>query len=289
MSPTTATAPRHPAAFPNYLLAAIELHLTAERRALGRPLKILDPFAGLGRIHELPKRLGATVGVEIEPEWAELRRGTIIGDATALPAEWARSFDAVATSPCYGNRMSDHHEAKDSCAVCQGTGAGWTREGCADAPFLCPDCHDTACACGGYATVMRAHNKACPDCRERLCSGCGGTGLSRRYTYRHALGRPLSERNAGQMQWGDGYRQLHAEAWAEARRVLRPDGLMLVNVKNHIRAGVEQFVVEWHAQELARQGFEVEQIRGIEATGMLHGANRGTRVKFEQLIAARAR
>jgi tRNA G10 N-methylase Trm11 len=71
--------------------------------------KVLDPFAGTGKIHLLPFE---TVGVELEPEWAKLHSKTIVGDATNLPFD-GLSFDAVCTSPTYGNRMADCHNAKD--------------------------------------------------------------------------------------------------------------------------------------------------------------------------------
>ena len=70
---------------------------------------VLDPFAGTGKIHDLPYK---TTGVEIEPEWAMLHKNTEIGDATCLRFD-NESFDAVCTSPTYGNRMADSHEAKD--------------------------------------------------------------------------------------------------------------------------------------------------------------------------------
>lgn len=82
---------------------------------LMRPLaqdcdRILDPFAGTGRVHLLGR---SAVGVEIEPEWACLHPRTIVGDALALPFA-ADSFDGVFTSPTYANRMADHHDARDS-------------------------------------------------------------------------------------------------------------------------------------------------------------------------------
>ncbi len=70
---------------------------------------VLDPFAGTGRIHELPMH---TVGVEIEPEWAALHPDTVEGSALELPWEDAE-FDAVCTSPTYGNRLADSHNASD--------------------------------------------------------------------------------------------------------------------------------------------------------------------------------
>lgn len=71
--------------------------------------RVVDPFAGTGRIHELSNQ---TVGVEIEPEWAELHPDTIVGDALALPFKDGE-FDAICTSPTYGNRLADHHNASD--------------------------------------------------------------------------------------------------------------------------------------------------------------------------------
>lgn len=70
---------------------------------------VLDPFAGTGRIHELPN---ATVGIEIEPEWAELHPDTVLGSALDLPFDDCH-FDAICTSPTYGNRLADSHNASD--------------------------------------------------------------------------------------------------------------------------------------------------------------------------------
>lgn len=71
---------------------------------------MIDPFAGVGGIHALKNQ---TVGVEIEPEWANQDPGTVVGNALALPFA-DDYFDAVATSPTFGNRMADHHDAKDN-------------------------------------------------------------------------------------------------------------------------------------------------------------------------------
>ncbi len=75
--------------------------------------RVLDPFAGTGRVHQMDD-YGSfdTVGIEIEPEWADMHERTLVGDALDLPFGDAE-FDAACTSPTYGNRLADHHEAKD--------------------------------------------------------------------------------------------------------------------------------------------------------------------------------
>lgn len=76
--------------------------------------RVLDPFAGVGGVHELRKMVPGlkTFGIEIEPEWANVHPDTHVGDATRLRNR-DNSFDAVVTSPTFGNRMADHHKASD--------------------------------------------------------------------------------------------------------------------------------------------------------------------------------
>ncbi len=50
---------------------------------------------------------------ELEHEWAMQGKCSTIGDALHLPFR-SETFDAIATSPTYGNRMADHHNAKDA-------------------------------------------------------------------------------------------------------------------------------------------------------------------------------
>jgi hypothetical protein len=75
--------------------------------------RVLDPFAGTGRIHEIADAAGVeSVGVELEPEWAKMHKRTRVGNALQLDFDDG-SFDCLCTSPCYGNRLADHHDAKD--------------------------------------------------------------------------------------------------------------------------------------------------------------------------------
>ncbi|GEM_PF-1021340 len=101
--------PIHPAKFTPLILDVIEELLAAH---LPKGGLLLDPFAGVGGVHHLASAKYRTIGVEIEAPWADTHIMTIQGDALALPFG-DHSFDCVVTSPVYGNRFSDHHQARD--------------------------------------------------------------------------------------------------------------------------------------------------------------------------------
>lgn len=84
---------------------------------------VVDQFGGVGGIHSIADEYGVprSLAVEIEREWAEQwqstqDRLTVCGDSGRLAAIVAASGfspSVAAFSPDYGNRMADHHEAKD--------------------------------------------------------------------------------------------------------------------------------------------------------------------------------
>lgn len=180
---------------------------------------VLDPFGGTGKIFELKKYLDnlKIFSIELEPEWANC----IVGDAHYLPFS-NDCFDAIVTSPTYGNRMADHHEAKDK---------------------------------------------------------------SVRNTYTHFIGRKLSRNNSGCMQWGEEYRRFHKIAWIESRRVLKDNGIFILNIKDHIRDGVRQNVTAWHIECLSEAGFELLSHKHIFLSGNGMGKNREYKVPYESVIA----
>lgn len=244
----------HPAVFPDGI---VELAREAIVE-LPYPRRVLDPFAGVGNVHKLGDVNTTTYAVELMPKWADdaaklaqeigYRGETFQGDATALRFPDG-VFDAVFTSPCYGNRMADHHNNADACKACLGAG------------YL-------------YGRVT------CPTCK--------GSGLSHRRSYRHYYGdgffddAPI-ECNAGAMQWGDEYRALHCSAWAEVHRVLRPGGRFILNVKDHIRDGKRVRVSRWHHETAIALGFEDLWRWDVPLDGYGMGANREARVPTEQV------
>lgn len=203
----------HPAKFNPKLVPYIDLMLGGGKK------KVLDPFAGTGWIFDALPGYDWT-GVEIEPEWAALHHLTQVGNAIDLTFADC-TFDAIITSPTFGNRMADHHLASDS---------------------------------------------------------------SKRITYRHVLGRPLHDDNTGQFQWGDYYKVMHNLAWEEAYRVLKPGGIFILNIKDHIRSGAVIPVTDWHVANLLTWGFRVAQRATVPLFGNGYGQNGKSRVGYESLI-----
>lgn len=255
---------RHPAAYSKRVLhaiaAVIEREIPPEPEA---PVVVLDPFAGTGRIHhlidkpkeysEIPAGRIKTYGIEIETEWAALHDRTYIGDALDLRATFApEEVDVVATSPCFGNRMADHHDAKDQCKRCEGTGF-------VDAPLI--------------------KIGVCPDCK--------GVGLSKRNTYRHALGRKPSDGSAAMLRWGPEYRRFHDSFIISVLTVLRPQGVLAVNMKNHVRRAKVEPVVEWWVTTLLAHNLGLIEVVRLPSAGLRHGANHKARVEDEVLIVVR--
>lgn len=249
------TSVRHPAKFTDVILDTM-LEMWPDD-AFG---PILDPFAGTGKVHLLADQLGLdSFGVELEREWAVQAPSrrldpagtsiTMVGDALMLPFPSA-SVGCVVTSPCYGNRMADHHEAKDLCRQCVGT--------------------------GNHPLGPRF-----------MCRACGGTGLSRRNTYTHALGRKPTTGSAAVLQWGAEYRAFHEAAWAEVYRVLAPGGYFFLNVKDHIRYGVRQYVSDWHWTTAVLHGFKSDGVRVVNTPGNRQGKNGDLRIDHECVLRLR--
>lgn len=263
MTDTTTDLRPHPATFSKKVLTTIRQVLQPEAVARGH-LKVVDVFAGCGGVHDLAEQAISTVGVELEPEWAHAHPDTFVGSVLDLPtapdgSDWTRRFDALVTSPCYGNRMADHHEAKDRCRACDG--AGW----------------------------MIGVGDAAPP--RVTCRTCKGTGLTERNTYRHKLGRMPSEGSSAVMQWGPRYRAFHEDAWRAARRCLAPGALVVLNAKNPLETVrgevVEHRVVEFHVNCWLAMGCTLQEVRRVPTKGLPYGANHDVRTDAELVAVLR--
>lgn len=92
--------PPHPATYPRAVLDIFDEYLLTGET-------VLDPFAGIGTIHEFRPRC-QTYGIELEEEWASVSEHTVHGDARDVAVIFGgATFDAIATSPAYGNRLAD--------------------------------------------------------------------------------------------------------------------------------------------------------------------------------------
>lgn len=101
---------KHPAKFSKVILDNIDA-LVIKYNISG---KILDPFAGVGKLADIIPHENLWLN-EIEPEWlyqAPDDCNLVNGDALNMLFS-NEFFDAIITSPSYGNRMADKHEAKD--------------------------------------------------------------------------------------------------------------------------------------------------------------------------------
>jgi hypothetical protein len=252
--PEVVDLPDNPAKFSESILDAIA---SVTRRRIPDGARVLDPFAGTGRIHRFTR--WDTVGVEIEPEWVAWHPRTILGDATQLDFPDG-SFHSAITSPTYGTRMADHHNAVENCK-----------------------------ACGGKGKVAR-----------KRCEKCNGFGRReyKRNTYRHTLNRrdsktgeqlDLNERNTGRMQFygpdakgSIPYMEMHEAAWEEVHRVVQK--YLVLNISDHWRAGRIVKTTDWHLEVLRKIGFNERARIDVPTPRNGNGQNRDKRVPFEHVI-----
>ena len=212
----------HPAVFSPEIISEL---LKLSQTRLDKGALVLDPFAGTGGIHKLcpPYK---TVGVEIEEEWASQHERNICADSTQLSKVFKnQKFDAIITSPPYGNRMSDQYQ--------------------------------------------------------------GDAKNSKRYTYRISLGRDLTDNNSAKFNWGNRYKALQEQIWNETSKVLKDGGYIFLNISNHIRAGKEEPVVEWHISTMISLGFYLDEVVAVQTKRIKHGANSNLRTDSEKIAIFR--
>jgi len=214
---------KHPAKFTDSFLPIFS-------ELLQNTSNVIDPMAGTGKIGLIKEHgyKGVVYANDLEFEWISQAKDNgcdvfSMFDAAKMDYQ-NESFDAICTSPTYGNRMADSHNARDS---------------------------------------------------------------STRNTYTHTLGRKLHEENTGKMQWGEKYRVKHTEIYVELRRILKTNGIFILNVKDHIRKGEIIQVSDFHRNLIEKNGFTVEQHIEVPVRGMRFGENGKVRVKYENIYVFR--
>jgi len=184
--------------------------------------RVLDPFAGVGTTAKLLPDYDV-VGIEIESEWAEQCESVICGDSLVEVPKLGK-FDAVLTSPAYGNRMADDFNASDG---------------------------------------------------------------SKRITYRHRLGRCLSDGTTANLHFGrknNQYEELHRNIWEVCVNALKDDGVFILNCKDFIARGGTMAVTDWHIRTLIGLGLELVSQRQVQSKGMRMGANSEKRIDYENVV-----
>lgn len=122
---------------------------------------------------------------------------------------------------------------------------------------------------------------------NRLADHHNAKDGSKRNTYKHSLGRDLTDGNTGMMQWGRYYCTKHKACYIELRRVLRNGGIFILNISDHIRKGKQIRVTLWHRLCLASLGFELVEAKKISTPRLRYGANGDKRVGHESILVFR--
>lgn len=213
---------------------------------------ILDPYAGIGRVHELGR--DDTYGIEIEEEWAATHDHTVWADSSTLALPAVGDVDGycsvldkstnvrgniarpngIVTSPDYGNRMADQY---------LGT----------------------------------------PE--ERRLRDEEGV-MPRRRSYAISLGRQVSDGSAARYPFGPGYQGTHREIFTAVTGVCNPGARLALNVSDHFAAYTRIYVTSWWVEMIASLGWYVERMIPVGTRRFRDGANSDLRVDAESIIVA---
>lgn len=216
---------------------------------------VLDPFGGIGGIHLLRPitegYVNTTYAIELQPGWAR----------ASAERGWTFCGDLFEFSPT--TSQFQYRYESGSWVDCEPPGQFGTIA--------------TSCT---YGNRMADKHNARED--------------SKRMTYAHTLrrnGEEMDPDNSGGMQWGHAYRTFHEAAWNKCRFLLRPGGLFILNVKDHIRGGKIVQVSKWHRDTLIEMGLELVDDIQVPVRGMGFGQNQtlqeGLKVDYEHIYVLR--
>lgn len=120
-----------------------------------------------------------------------------------------------------------------------------------------------------------------PPYANRMADHHNARDNSRRMTYKHQLGRDLTEGSGAGMQWGMDYRRWASDVVTSMVYVTKPAGLIILNISNHIRDHKEMLVSEFWLEELMHHGLRLEKAIDVPTPRMGFGQNREARVDHE--------
>jgi hypothetical protein len=110
---------------------------------------------------------------------------------------------------------------------------------------------------------------------------------SKRHSYKHYLGRDPAEGSSATLGWGKKWRQFHREGFRLMSRVVKKNGLIIIDSKNCYKQRELVLANEWTIRTLAKMGMPLLQVRPVFTRGLTHGQNHEDRVDRHLIIVVR--
>jgi hypothetical protein len=111
-----------------------------------------------------------------------------------------------------------------------------------------------------------------------------GKWAETRNSYAVYLGRELNSGNSAAMQWGEKYKDFHKSLWKECVRILKTDGIFILNIKDHIRKKERQYVTDWHIKILCDLGLKIVEHVKVDVPSLKNGENSEARIPYESIV-----
>ena len=208
------------------------------------------------------------------------------------PATWNDALIAAAVE------LIDHHTEEPGILIDPMAGEGRHYEALADAGWtlILSDIHawphrSSRVVHGDATDIARDDNSidvllTSPPFGNRLADKMS-TDDDRRITYADRRGCDTADNDAAGLQWGSAYRSTMQDIWTETARVLRDDGLAVIDIKDHIRRDVRQHVTAWTVDAWQQLGWTVTDIIPVPAIGYRGVRHDRARTDAHSLIALR--
>lgn len=144
------------------------------------------------------------------------------------------------------------------------------------------DCKKVIPTLGQFDIVLTS-----PAYGNRMADDFIAKDTSRRMTYRHSLGRPLTAGTSSNLHFGrknSRYEDLHTEVWSKCVDCLKHGGLFILNCKDFISMGKLMEVTSWHVDHLTSLGLVQTGWKKVKSSGVRFGSNHNIRVDQEDVV-----